>query len=233
MDYRLPSNKSLIRNLTRHSKNTLEDIDKTQNALKIISKIKKDDKLNTKLCKIQKPSFYRWLERKLYQEDRTKTIDFVEFLYNRAFELINMSIHSVDKYTKTKCRDIIQDIILSFEGLQNLQSTYDEDETFAASFKTKYRDIEVRLAELRDKYPELFDDLEAEAKESSGQLNIPRNNRSQEIKRVLDEKTPPANKEAPIQKESKDDANNGVLETDMGLDLNDDNHEDSKNDDKK
>ena len=111
----------------------------TFSRLKLISKIQIGDKINlNKDISITPDGVITQISRMLYQENRMKTLVFVQDTINKTFEILKCYERSNKKTDIMMCKNLLKDLKSSKIGLSNLKETY--------SIYVKYQcDIEVVL----------------------------------------------------------------------------------------
>jgi len=117
--------------------------------LKFISKIQIGDRINTKYTSIQNDSVFTSLTRFFYQDNRIKTIIFVQETIKKAYELIYMYEKSEKISEKILCVNLIRDLNDSKSGLNNLKDTYSYDLKFCCDIDTIIQIIDSKLAETK------------------------------------------------------------------------------------
>ncbi len=160
----LPVVKFMYNNLYSDTKRgTMETSHETMTRLKFIGTVKRKEKINTKTLTVEKINWITraWRTVKGFtnqSEGREVTLDFLTTTYNRVFEIIHLN--STDKNSdKHLCINLIQDIQKSFEGLNNLKSTYSEDSDdrlFSCHMETLQQLIQSKLKHIQEEHPDLF-----------------------------------------------------------------------------
>ena len=110
--------------------------------LKLIGKIKQNDKLNVKKMFIQPDNFLTRLSRSfIFVDDRENTHLFIVTTIEKSFELI--------KTEATKAALILTDLQQAVEGIRNLKQTYVEDQFFCCKIDVLLEDTEMRIGALK------------------------------------------------------------------------------------
>lgn len=140
---------------------SLTTIDEKLVNLKIISKIKKDDKLicTGELLEIDDTNkLSQWLARWYNNASRKQTVDKINLVINDVFNFIDKTLK--DELTHTKGArgenilkednsEILQKFMLylsnSIEGLENLRSTYKGDESITSKLDVLIDKVKVKL----------------------------------------------------------------------------------------
>jgi len=103
------------------------------NKLRILSKIRPGQRLNTKHeLTVYEESFYNWLIRKYYHDNKDESVRFLQDLYcsieQSTEQLISDIINSKNKNIKFKKLQVAislsEKIICSISGIENLAKTY-------------------------------------------------------------------------------------------------------------
>ena len=88
--------------------------------LKFIANIKVNEKINLRYLSLQEDGFFTQLLRTLNQDNRQKTLVFIDETIHKAFELIKCYENSKLMSEKIMCDNLILDLKSSREGIQNL-----------------------------------------------------------------------------------------------------------------
>ena len=122
--------------------------------LKFISRINKQDKINTRHVYVQPSGIMTTLSRTFLNPDnRGNALTFVQETVMRAFEIISTFERSEREADRTMVICILKDLHQSKIGLSNLKNTYATDLKLNADLDTLIQDIDVKLAALAPKYP--------------------------------------------------------------------------------
>jgi hypothetical protein len=101
------------------------DSNETMSRLKFIGKIQPGEKINTKFMYIQPNTIFTRLSRSLFfQDNRTKTLVFLQDTINKAFEILKCYDNSKKNSEKMMCINVISDLKVVRTGLKNLKETY-------------------------------------------------------------------------------------------------------------
>lgn len=129
------------------------DINKeTISRLKFIGKIQIGDKVNLRYMYIQPDGLLTQLSRSLLQDNRNKTLSFLQDTINKTFEILKCYERTKKNSDKIMCLNLINDLKNSKVGLNNLKETYSVDIKFICDLDTLLQTIDAKLTEL-DKIP--------------------------------------------------------------------------------
>jgi hypothetical protein len=152
-----PIIKFLYSNLYSDSKKgNMETIHEVITRLKFISLIKKGEKICVKSLSVQQTSIMTSFLRMFHKESRETTLDFLTSTINRVFEIIQLCLSSNKISDKTLCKNLVNDLINSSVGLENLQTTYSDDRLFWCHINTLIQAIECKLNDLKESHSDLF-----------------------------------------------------------------------------
>jgi hypothetical protein len=115
--------------------------------LKFIGKLQKGEKINAKLLYVQQEGIVTQLARTLLQDNRTKTLSFVQDTINKSFELITYYDRSNRVSERIMCNNLIDDLKKSKSGIVNLKDTYVDDIKFCCDLETLLQMIDAKLIE--------------------------------------------------------------------------------------
>lgn len=115
--------------------------------LKFIGKLQKGEKINVKLLYVQQEGLVTQFARTLLQDNRTKTLSFVQDTINKSFELITYYDRSNRVSERIMCNNLIDDLKKSKSGIVNLKDTYVEDIKFCCDLETLLQMIDAKLIE--------------------------------------------------------------------------------------
>ena len=119
-----------------------------QSNLKFISRVKVGDKINVANMTVQTEGFFTTFLRGIYyNENRTKTLGFLNDTVTRALEAVKSfeTSNSASKYDKMIRENLITDLVDAKIGLTNLQHTYEVDLKFVCDLETLLQHIETCL----------------------------------------------------------------------------------------
>lgn len=129
------------------------DINKeTISRLKFIGKIQIGDKVNLRYMYIQPDGLITQISRSLLQDNRTKTLSFLQDTISKTFEILKCYEKTKKNSDKIMCTNLINDLKNSKNGLNNLKETYAIDVKFICDLDTLLQTIDAKLTEL-DKTP--------------------------------------------------------------------------------
>ena len=159
MNYATPVLKMLHENICLNSnKGPLESTHEIITRLKFISMVKRDEKINVKSMYIQPKNMFTSISRLFNQESRDTTLNFLTMTFNRVFEIITHYTYTQKPIDKISIMSIINDLMLSINGLTNLQHTYSDDRLFVCHIQTLIEMINSKIREVKEYKPELFRD---------------------------------------------------------------------------
>jgi hypothetical protein len=121
--------------------------------LKFIANIKVNEKINLRYLSLQEDGFFTQLLRTLNQDNRQKTLVFIDETIHKAFELIKCYENSKLMSEKIMCDNLILDLKSSREGIQNLKKTYNTDLKFICDLNCLLEFIDANLLELSPRLP--------------------------------------------------------------------------------
>lgn len=119
----------------------------TISRLKFIGKIQIGEKVNLKYMYIQNDGLITQLYRIIFQENRAKTLTFLQDTVNKAFEILKCYQKSKKKADKIMCSNLVEDLKNSRGGFLNLKETYASDIKFCCDIDTILQLIEAKLTE--------------------------------------------------------------------------------------
>ena len=125
------------------------DINKeTISRLKFIGKIQIGDKVNLRYMYIQPDGLMTQIYRSILQDNRTKTLSFLQDTINKTFEILYCYEKTKKNSDKIMCMNLINDLKNSKSGLNNLKETYMLDIKFTCDLDTLLQTIDAKLSEL-------------------------------------------------------------------------------------
>lgn len=162
-----------------HNKNIkLEENNEIISNLKFIAKIKIGEQINVDSLSICNRNFLSGVYRSLHGESRDKTFDHICLTIKRAFEKLQAFIGSDRFSDKMLCINLIQNLVYSIDGLNNLKETYKEDRSFVCNLETLIENIQNKLDEIKESKPSYFDNIKFNDKNNITYNPLP----SQELK---------------------------------------------------
>lgn len=148
-------------------------IDDVSAKLKLLTMISKGDKINVKNFGVQTDNIFTRINRSFINIDsRNNCLQFVKTTINKAFQILSFYLSSDSISDKILCSNILQDIVNSKQGIENLCSTYKEDLMIVCNFATVIQNIDSKLAGIKSSHPHLFKDIENY--EAKSQDNLPK-----------------------------------------------------------
>jgi hypothetical protein len=135
----------------------------TISRLKFIGKIQIGDKIDLKNMHLQTDGLFTQISRTINQENRNKTLVFIQDTINKAFEILKCYEKSTKNSDKIMCLNILNDLKSSKNGLLNLKETYSFDIKFCCDIDVLLEMIEAKLIELDNifEYSNLIEDAES------------------------------------------------------------------------
>ena len=119
----------------------------TISRLKFIGKIQINDKIDLKNMSITPDGIFTQLSRTVFQDNRSKTLVFLQDTINKAFEIIKCYDRSCKNSDKLMCINLINDLKNTRTGLNNLKETYNLDIKFCCDIDVFLQMIEAKLSE--------------------------------------------------------------------------------------
>lgn len=119
----------------------------TISRLKFIGKIQIGDKVNLRYMYIQNDGLITQLSRTICQDNRAKTLTFLQDTINKSFEILKYYQNSKKKSDKIMCINLIEDLKHSKSGITNLKETYIQDIKFCCDIDTLLQIVEAKLTE--------------------------------------------------------------------------------------
>jgi len=119
--------------------------------LKFLSKIKKDQKINVRDMFIQENNWTTSLSRTVYKVDNRKnTLHFIQNLITTSFSTCKSLINSDNKSDYTMNQSLLNGLLKSRNGIENLKYTYKDDIHFACILDTIIENINVQIIQFND-----------------------------------------------------------------------------------
>jgi len=120
----------------------------TISRLKFIGKIEINDKIDLKNMCIAHDGLYTQLTRTVFQDNRSKTLVFIQDTISKSFEILRCYEKSNKNHEKLMCLNVINDLKTSRAGLKNLKETYIADIKFCCDMDVLLEMIDAKLSEL-------------------------------------------------------------------------------------
>ena len=133
----------------------------TISRIKFIGKIQIGEKVNLKYMSMQNDGFLTQFYRIIFQENRGKTLIFLQDTINKTFEILKCYQKSKKKYDQIMCVNLAQDLRNSRAGFSNLKETYINDIKFCCDIDIILQLIDAKLTET-DLPPPVYIDSSAE-----------------------------------------------------------------------
>lgn len=115
--------------------------------LKFIGKLQKGEKINVRMLYVQQDGIVTQFLRTFLQDNRTKTLGFVQDTINKSFDLITYYEKSNRLSERIMSSNLIDDLKRSKNGLVNLKDTYCDDVKFCCDLETLLQLIDAKLIE--------------------------------------------------------------------------------------
>ena len=116
--------------------------------LKFIGKIQIGEKISLKDMNIQQDGLVTQIYRTINQDNRLKTLVFIQDTITKTFEILKCYDKSKKNSDKLMCINLINDLIKSKNGIINLKETYSSDIKFTCDIDTLIEIIEAKLSEI-------------------------------------------------------------------------------------
>jgi len=123
----------------------MESNKETISRLKFIGKIQIGDKVNLKSMYIQPDGLITQLLRSINQDNRSKTLIFLQDTITKTFEILKFYEKSTKASDQIMCSNLIIDLKNSKNGLNNLKETYTLDVKFVCDLDTLLQTIDAKL----------------------------------------------------------------------------------------
>ena len=125
--------------------------------LKFLSKINKNEKVDTKNLSVQPADTHLTsIQRSYNQDSRQNTLSFIQHIINDSIKLIEKYAMSDKISEQSMVKHIVKDLIDSKIGIINLKYTYEGDTMFICNLETYLQNINAKIEEMRNNFPELF-----------------------------------------------------------------------------
>ena len=119
----------------------------TISRLKFIGKIEINDKIDLKNMSITHDGIITQLSRTVFQDNRAKTLVFLQDTVNKAFEIIKCYEKSERNSDKIMCLNVINDLKGARIGFKNLKETYNTDIKFCCDIDVLLEMVNAKLSE--------------------------------------------------------------------------------------
>lgn len=124
---------------------SMESNKETISRLKFIGRIQIGDKVNLKSMYIQPDGLITQLLRSINQDNRSKTLIFLQDTISKTFEILKCYEVSIKLSDQIMCANLISDLRNSKSGLNNLKETYNLDVKFVCDLDTLLQTIDAKL----------------------------------------------------------------------------------------
>lgn len=128
----------------------MESNKETISRLKFIGKIQIGDKVNLKSMYIQPDGLVTQLLRSINQDNRNKTLIFLQDTISKTFEILKCYEKSTKNADQIMCSNLILDLKNSKMGINNLKETYTLDIKFVCDLDTLLQTIDAKLEGFED-----------------------------------------------------------------------------------
>jgi hypothetical protein len=115
--------------------------------LKFIGKLQKGEKINIRMLYVQQDGVITQFIRTFLQDNRSKTLSFIQDTINKSFDLITYYDKSTRLSERIMSNNLIDDLKRSKNGLVNLKDTYCDDVKFCCDLETLLQLIDAKLIE--------------------------------------------------------------------------------------
>ena len=115
--------------------------------LKFIGKLQKGEKINIRMLYVQQDGVITQFIRTFLQDNRSKTLSFIQDTINKSFDLITYYDKSTRLSERIMSNNLIDDLKRSKNGLVNLKDTYCDDVIFCCDLETLLQLIDAKLIE--------------------------------------------------------------------------------------
>ena len=116
--------------------------------IKFISNIKIGEKISLKNLILQEDGLYTQIFRTLNQDNRTKTLIFINDTVHKSFELLECYKKSSKLSEQIMCENLFIDLKASVKGIENLKTTYSTDLKFVCDLNCLLELIHAKILEL-------------------------------------------------------------------------------------
>lgn len=145
----------ILHTLFSHNRNGMESNKEIISRLKLIGRLQKGEKIDTKRIFVQPDSMVTSVSRTFYSQDnRSNGLTFVQHTINRSFEILTTYERSDSESDRAMCGNIVKDLRQARVGLANLASTYSSDIKFRCDIDTLIQFINARLTSVSTRFPE-------------------------------------------------------------------------------
>ena len=133
--------------------------------LKFLGRVQKGEKINVKNMFVQPEGLATKISRSFFHLDsRSNTLSFVKNTINQSFNILYSFLNTGTVSQKNMCINIIEDIIKSKEGINNLKLTYSSDIMLCCQLDTIIQEIDAKIQELGHKFPEIVKKIDYDSK---------------------------------------------------------------------
>jgi hypothetical protein len=124
--------------------------------LKFIGMLQPGEKVDVNSLRIEPKTILTPIKRLFFGEGRDKTFNFLSLTIERSIEIIQNYVLSDRISERIYCSNIINDLIKAIVGLKNIQETYREDKMFVCNVDILIENVDSKLTEIKEKYPEVM-----------------------------------------------------------------------------
>lgn len=146
---------TLADSLFSGNRNGMESNKEMISRLKLIGRLQKGEKIDTKRIFVQPDGMLTSVSRTLFSQDnRSNGLTFVQNTITRSFEILTTYERSDNESDRAMCGNIVSDLRQARVGLGHLASTYATDVKFRCDIDTLVQFINARLVTLSNRFPE-------------------------------------------------------------------------------
>lgn len=124
--------------------------------LKFIGTFQEGEKVDIKNLQIEANNIFTPIKRLIQGDGRETTYSFLNSVIDRSFEIIYAYSKSEKVGERLMCRNIVEDMYKAIKGLNNIQKTYKDDKHFYCNIETLIDAINYKIADVKDKFPDIF-----------------------------------------------------------------------------
>lgn len=140
----------VMESLSRYKANGMESNTEVHSRLKLIGRLQKGEKIDTKRIFVQPDCMFTSVTRTLFNQDnRANCLTFVQNTIHRSFEILQTYERSDSDTDKAMCVNIVRDLVQAKIGLSHLTCTYATDLKFKCDIDTLIQMIDARLTNIR------------------------------------------------------------------------------------
>lgn len=121
--------------------------------LLFVSKIKKGERLDVQNLQLEQTNMITSVYRTIFMrgsESRNKTLNFITELVNESLNVANKCIHSSNKFQSEVGNSLLDSLLQSKEGIQNLTETYKDDRMFVSKIETLLNILDKKINHIKN-----------------------------------------------------------------------------------